>query len=70
MVEKILYFLGAGASAQVLPLAKSVGQRDSPPEIPGLSHDLKNINLNSIIVRLTDKKYKISIDNIEIALTI
>jgi len=63
MVEKILYFFGAGASAQALPLAKSVGSKSSPPEIPGLAYDLKNINLNQLIVEESDKKYQHLIDN-------
>ena len=58
MAEKILYFLGAGASAQALPLAKSVGTRSSQPEIPGLAHELGNININPLLYDLRDKNYQ------------
>ena len=58
MAEKILYFLGAGASAEALPLAKSVGGTSIEPQIPGLAYSLKKINLNSLLVKLIDKNYQ------------
>lgn len=42
MKEKVLYYLGAGASAKVLPLARSVFDGgDYDPKIPGLIHELE-----------------------------
>lgn len=58
MSEKILYYFGAGASAQALPLARSVGGTYIEPEIPGLAYDLKKIDLNSLLVDLRDKSYQ------------
>lgn len=59
MAEKILYYFGAGASAEALPLARSVGGTHIEPKIPGLAYDLKKIDLNSLLVDLRDKNYQI-----------
>lgn len=58
MAEKILYFLGAGASAQALPLARSVGIKNKEPDVPGLAYELKNINLNILLADLINKSYQ------------
>lgn len=58
MPEKILYYFGAGASAQALPLARSVGGTNIEPLIPGLAYDLKKIDLNPLLVDLIDKNYQ------------
>lgn len=46
MAEKITYIFGAGASAQALPLAKSVWREDIRlgPKIPGLAYELLNFD--------------------------
>lgn len=50
-MEKILYFLGAGASAKVLPLARSVWNIEDVvyPRIPGLAYELKKIISHSVL---------------------
>lgn len=63
MAEKLLYILGAGASANILPLAKSVWNSNdyvSPniPKIPGLAYNLKNIDLNKVFDSLNEPVYQ------------
>jgi hypothetical protein len=62
MPERILYYLGAGASVQALPLAKSIyNKKDAVvPETPivnGLAYSLKKIDINSIFRGLDESKY-------------
>jgi hypothetical protein len=49
--EKILYLLGAGASAKVLPLARSVDDTNGNLLTPGLAHALRGINFNALFPR-------------------
>jgi hypothetical protein len=67
MTEKILYILGAGASAQELPLARSVwGTSDGlNPEIPGLAHALKTIDVENIFTDFQDENAKVSVAHIK-----
>jgi hypothetical protein len=61
MREKILYYLGAGASANVLPLARSVyssNDHSKPPLIPGLLYELKNFKFETIFHNLPDGKFQ------------
>src|SRR5688572_27440679 len=58
MKEKILYYLGAGASANAMPLAKSVGKDINAPEIPGLAFALKNFD-NIALRKKLHEKYRI-----------
>ncbi len=53
MAEKILYYFGAGASAQALPLAKTVWGDLQPlgggPQIKGLAYELARLSENKVI---------------------
>ncbi len=60
MAEKILYYLGAGASVEALPLARSTFENNNPKgkiRIPGLAEELRRISSNSIISDLESKMY-------------
>jgi hypothetical protein len=49
MPEKILYILGAGASAQALPISRSVfASGKSGPLVPGLAHSMRNLDFNAL----------------------
>ncbi|MEI9954872.1 MAG: hypothetical protein WDM90_00820 [Ferruginibacter sp.] len=62
MAEKILYYIGAGASALALPLAKSVWDLESRsvpkiPKIAGLAYSLKELDIDKIFNAFNDPKY-------------
>lgn len=63
MKEKILYYLGAGASANGLPIARSFPSKGNI-EIPGLAHNLRTINLNPYVQELTDERNRNYVTNI------
>lgn len=54
MSEKILYVIGAGASAKVLPLARSFFGSDGELVIPGLAHELFNFNFDHYFTDLKE----------------
>jgi hypothetical protein len=57
MIQKILYYLGAGASVQALPLARSVYNEDYSLAIPGLSYELKQLSSNQELYSLAGEVY-------------
>lgn len=67
MPEKILYILGAGASVNALPLARSVWNNidQSQPVIPGLLYELENINMNNLLQLLNQKDYGVMIEKLK-----
>lgn len=48
MAEKILYYLGAGASANALPISKSIFGKSGSHQIEGLSYALQQIEINGL----------------------
>jgi hypothetical protein len=58
MTHKILYYIGAGASAYALPLARSVYNDGYEVVIPGLSHELKQMSLNHDLLNYAGESYK------------
>lgn len=65
MSEKILYYIGAGASAQALPQARSVWGNAPIPEINGLTYELNQIDFESILKALPDGRYDKDINNMK-----
>jgi hypothetical protein len=65
MVEKILYYLGAGASAQALPLARSVLGTGAVPRIAGLAYELRQIDIDFVFKELKNEKNQASINSIK-----
>ena len=72
MDEKVLYILGAGASAKALPLARTVWETSIPdiPKIRGLAYDLEffsadqlglNIDETGILQRHMDTFKKLAV---------
>ncbi len=59
MAEKILYILGAGASAQALPIARSVGAENEflKPKIPGLAYSLTEVDLKALFSEVVTPTY-------------
>jgi hypothetical protein len=63
MAEKILYYMGAGASAYALPLARTLWGPDNElvpviPQIPGIAYNLNNIDLDRVFSGLNEPKYQ------------
>jgi hypothetical protein len=66
MTEKILYYIGAGASACALPLAKTVWNLNTTaapsfpimPAIPGLAYSLKEIDIERIFSAFSEERYQ------------
>jgi hypothetical protein len=67
MSEKILYYLGAGASANALPLAKSIWDKSTPPKkiISGLADELETFDFNPIMQAVTAKESRDLIGHLE-----
>lgn len=60
MSEKILYMLGAGASAKAFPLARSIYNHHNEIKVPGLAYELRDFNFDHYFSDLNDvdsKKY-------------
>ncbi|MBC7509365.1 MAG: hypothetical protein H7320_11565 [Ferruginibacter sp.] len=64
MNDKILYILGAGASAQALPLARSVwGSDTNLPMKNGLAYELNHVNFDEYLNGFSPLEFKTFLNN-------
>jgi hypothetical protein len=68
MAEKILYYLGAGASANALPLARTIHNSTLPPhkQVPGLAQELSRFDFDHVFKDVRNQEDRNFIEDLKV----